>query len=113
MVLRWKRGTSEAAAQHRRQRKKTRRPTNSNLALKLNTLIYRCGNNYGWRTLEGSRCNDGYDGADCSVDVDPTGYAFPTFEYCHFDYDSSSEAVDICGDRTITGLSIIGEYTGR
>lgn len=74
-------------------------------------IIDRCGKNYGWRMFEGSRCNDGfedYDGAGCA-DLDRADYAFPSFEYCHFDYDSASEEYDVCGDRAVTGLSIIGE----
>lgn len=62
--------------------------------------------------FEGSRCNDGfegYDGGECSG-LDRANYAFPVFEYCHFDYDSSEEEFDACGDRTVTGLSVIGEF---
>lgn len=68
----------------------------------------RCGYNYGWNTFEGSRCNEGFDGADACPDLDRADYVFPTFEYCHFDYDSSSDIVNLCGDRLVTGLSIIG-----
>lgn len=71
--------------------------------------IIRCGYNYGWNTFEGSRCNEGFNGADACPDLDRADYVFPTFEYCHFDYDSSSATVNVCGDRLVTGLSIIGQ----
>lgn len=73
------------------------------------TNMYRCGRDYGWRMYEGDRCNDGYDGADGCTDLKREDYAFPTFQYCHFDYDSGSDEYDVCGDRTVTGLSVIGE----
>lgn len=66
-------------------------------------LRYRCGQDYGWTMFEGSRCN-----GDCSG-LDRADYAFPVFEYCHFDYDSTGDDVDVCGDRTVTGLAVIGE----
>ncbi|CAN0066878.1 unnamed protein product, partial [Ectocarpus sp. 13 AM-2016] len=77
------------------------------------------------RTTDGGcsrdpRCNDGfegYDGGECSG-LDRADYAFPVFEnchfeYCHFDYDSSQEEFDACGDRTVTGLSVVGELVAR
>lgn len=71
----------------------------------------RCGNDYGWTMFEGARCNDGYEGypGDDCAGLDRANYAFPVFQYCHFDYDSSAEEFDACGDRSITGLSIMGE----
>lgn len=69
----------------------------------------RCGYNYGWNTFEGSRCHDEIDGAGACPELDRADYVFPTFEYCHFDYDSSSDTVNVCGDRIVTGLSVIGE----
>lgn len=61
--------------------------------------------------FEGARCNDGYEGypGDDCAGLDRANYAFPVFQYCHFDYDSSAEEFDACGDRSITGLSIMGE----
>lgn len=56
--------------------------------------------------FEGSRCNE--EAGDCSG-VDRAAYTFPTFEYCHFDYDSTTDEHDACGDRAVTGLSVIGE----
>eukprot|EP00903_Cladosiphon_okamuranus_P016929 g15605.t1 len=73
------------------------------------------GNDYGWRMFEGSRCNDGYEdylGDDCAG-LDRARYVFPVFEYCHFDYNSSVEEYDACGDRVVTGLSIIGGHVYR
>ncbi|CAM9722151.1 unnamed protein product, partial [Laminaria digitata] len=75
--------------------------------------IIECGKDYGWRMFEGDRCNDGYDGADDCSGLDRRDYTFPTFQYCHFDYDSSSDEHDVCGDRTVTGLSVIGGYVYR
>lgn len=71
----------------------------------------RCGKDYGWRMFEGSRCNDGYEGysGDNCAGLDRAAYTFPIFEYCHFDYDSSAEEFDACGDRTVTGLSVMGK----
>ncbi|CAN0083513.1 unnamed protein product [Ectocarpus sp. 6 AP-2014] len=77
--------------------------------------VIECGKDFGWRMFEGSRCNDGfegYDGGECSG-LDRADYAFPIFEYCHFDYDSSQEEFDACGDRTVTGLSVIGGHVYR
>lgn len=68
----------------------------------------RCGNNYGWREFEGSRCNDGLESHNCTA-LDRADYTFPAFEYCHFGYDSADEEHDACGDRVVTGLSVIGE----
>ncbi len=77
----------------------------------------RCGNNYGWARLEGNRCEDENEGTfgPCA-DADRTGFTPPMFEYCHADYyaDTAEEAefvagVDICGDRIVTGNSVIGE----
>lgn len=72
-------------------------------------MIHRCGKDYGWRMFEGDRCNDGYDEADGCSGLDRGDYVSPTFQYCHFDYDSGSDDYDVCGDRTVTGLSVIGE----
>ena len=58
--------------------------------------------------FEGSRCNDCFGGSNCAA-LDRADYVFPTFEYCHFGYDSSGEEYDACGDRTVTGLSVVGK----
>lgn len=79
---------------------------------------HRCGNNYGWSRFEGSRCQEAQEGRDgpC-LGADRSQYTFPWFEYCHPGYKSNvdSEAeflggVDLCGDRLITGNTVIGEY---
>ena len=53
-------------------------------------------------------------------EADRSGYVFPVFEYCHYDYfsDLSSEDVytnenDICGDRLVVGNTVIGEILRR
>ena len=79
----------------------------------------RCGNNYGWVRFEGSRCTEySEDTYGSCVDIDRSGYTFPVFEYCHPDYFSSSSSednytsgIDICGDRNVTGSSVIGMHT--
>ncbi|CAM9956915.1 unnamed protein product, partial [Ascophyllum nodosum] len=54
------------------------------------------------------------------ADTDRSGFTFPIFEYCHFDYDSSLSSEDdytggndICGDRSIVGTTVIGGYVYR
>ena len=77
----------------------------------------RCGNNYGWVRFEGSRCTEySEDEYGVCADTDRSGYTFPIFEYCHFDYDSSISSEDdytggndICGDRSVLGTTVIGE----
>eukprot|EP00752_Nemacystus_decipiens_P008421 g7527.t1 len=73
--------------------------------------LIECGKDYGWRMFEGTRCNDGYEdypGDDCE-ELDRADYTFPVFQYCHFDYDSEYE----CGDRSVTGLAVMGGYVYR
>ena len=50
------------------------------------------------------------------VDLDRSEFTFPIFEYCHPDYYSDKDSerdfvgdVDVCGDRLITGHSVIGK----
>eukprot|EP00903_Cladosiphon_okamuranus_P006180 g6077.t1 len=83
--------------------------------------IVECGKNYGWSRFEGSRCLDEREYLDgpCA-DTDRSGITFPEFEYCHPDYydDIDEErdftnGVDICGDRSLTGLAVIGGYVYR
>ena len=77
----------------------------------------RCGNNYGWVRFEGSRCTEfSEDDYGPCANADRSGYVFPIFEYCHFDFDSSPSSQEdytggnnICGDRGIVGNSVIGE----
>ena len=77
----------------------------------------RCGNNYGWVRFEGSRCTEySEDTYGSCADADISGYTFPVFEYCHFDYDSSlssqddyTNGNDICGDLSVVGNTVIGE----
>ena len=81
-------------------------------------LLRRCGNNYGWVRFEGSRCTEySEDDYGSCVGADRSGFTFPTFEYCHYDYDSSPSSendytggIDICGDRSVEGNTIIGMY---
>lgn len=46
--------------------------------------------------------------------ADRAGFTFPFFEYCHYDYDSSTDSedftggVDICGDWGSLGTAVIG-----
>lgn len=49
-------------------------------------------------------------------DLDRSEYTFPVFEYCHPDYYSDTDdevefvgGVDVCGERLITGHSVIGK----
>ena len=77
----------------------------------------RCGNNYGWVRFEGSRCTAySEDSYGACADADRSGYTFPIFEYCHPNYYPSSssqdeymDGVNICGDRSVTGSTVIGE----
>ena len=76
------------------------------------------GITYGWVRFEGSRCTDYSEGA-CGpcADADRSSFTFPIFEYCHDGYDSSPSSEDeftggndICGDRSVVGSTIIGEF---
>lgn len=77
----------------------------------------RCGNNYGWSRFEGSRCQEAVEGEYGNCDgASRSEFTFPVYEFCHSDYDSSdpgeavfTDGIDICGTRSITGSSIIGE----
>lgn len=49
-------------------------------------------------------------------DLDRSKFTFPIYEYCHPDYYSDADGedefvgdVNICGDRLITGHSVIGK----
>eukprot|EP00903_Cladosiphon_okamuranus_P010392 g9830.t1 len=90
--------------------------------VKVETInIIECGKNYGWSRFEGSRCQDEHEDRDGPCDgADRSGITFPVFEYCHPDYydDTDEEqaftnGVDICGDRSLTGHSVIGGYVYR
>ncbi|CAM9355064.1 unnamed protein product, partial [Choristocarpus tenellus] len=79
--------------------------------------LIECGNNYGWRRFEGGRCNEAVEddfSVPCSA-IDRSPYTFPTFQYCHPNYDSSSDSEvytggnDICGDRKVVGSAVIGK----
>eukprot|EP00903_Cladosiphon_okamuranus_P006181 g6078.t1 len=83
--------------------------------------IVECGKNYGWSRFEGSRCLDEREDRDGPCDgADRSGITFPEFEYCHPDYyddideeQDFTDGVDICGDRSLTGLAVIGGYVYR
>lgn len=80
--------------------------------------VCRCGQYYGWNRFEGDLCTSeneenlgSCDGADFS------SYKSPYFQYCHPSYHSAADdskytnGVDVCGDRSVTGLAIIGEMS--
>lgn len=81
----------------------------------------RCGTNYGWKRLEGNRCTE-YSEAeygDC-LGTARTFAVSPILEYCHVNYNSDdagedeyTSGIDICGDRTVLGSSVIGEYAAQ
>lgn len=78
----------------------------------------RCGQDYGWNRFEGDLCHRDNefaeaelgDCADASRD-----YVSPYFQYCHPGYDSATDdnkytgGIDVCGDRAVTGMAVIGE----
>ncbi|CAM9182128.1 unnamed protein product, partial [Laminaria digitata] len=78
--------------------------------------IVECGKNYGWSHYEGSRCqSDVQERNGLCKNLDRSEFTFPVFEYCHPDYYSDADGedefvgdVDVCGDRLITGHSVIG-----
>ncbi|CAM9418052.1 unnamed protein product, partial [Choristocarpus tenellus] len=83
--------------------------------------IIECGNNYGWRRFEAGRCNDAVEDdfpEPCSA-VNRSPYTFPTFQYCHPNYDSNDDSdvytdgQDLCGNREVVGSSVIGGYVYR
>eukprot|EP00904_Undaria_pinnatifida_P007443 jgi/Undpi1/3829/HiC_scaffold_16.g07198.m1 len=80
-----------------------------------------CGQDYGWSTFEGSRCQQAQQDRIGSCDgISRSGVTFPIYEYCHPDYDSTDEGEDVftngndlCGARSVTGLAVIGGYPYR
>ncbi|CAM9509059.1 unnamed protein product [Ectocarpus sp. 4 AP-2014] len=83
--------------------------------------LVECGNNYGWSRFEGSRCQEAVEDNEFNPPCDGvsrSGFTFPLYEYCHPDYDSSTDGVltggtDICGDRVQLGNAVIGGYVYR
>lgn len=84
----------------------------------LSNRCCRCGKNYGWSHYEGSRCqSDVQERNGLCKDLDRSKFTFPIFEYCHPDYYSDADGeeefvggVNVCGDRLITGHSVIGKF---
>eukprot|EP00903_Cladosiphon_okamuranus_P008213 g7906.t1 len=83
--------------------------------------LIECGNNYGWKILEGGRCQIELDPAvncdDWDTIPERAGFTDPYFQYCHGIFDSTEASQqpltagqDICGDRQITGRCVIGGY---
>ncbi|CAM9165509.1 unnamed protein product [Scytosiphon promiscuus] len=85
--------------------------------------IVECGKNYGWSRFEGSRCQEAVEDNEFNPPCDGvsrSGFEFPWFEYCHPDYDSSLDSeqeftngVNICGERSLLGHSVIGGFVYR
>lgn len=90
----------------------------------MNLDVSRCGNFYGWNRWEGDICHrdNEFENAELGSceDADRSSFQSPFFQYCHNDYDSSTDdtvytgGIDICGDRIVKGLAVMGkriEYT--
>ena len=92
------------------------------LPLLIHTILFHsCGQDYGWSTFEGSRCQEAQQDRIGSCDgISRSGVTFPIYEYCHPDYDSTDEGEDVftngndlCGARSVTGLAVIGKGANR
>ena len=60
------------------------------------------------------RIVDGVANPMCTEDMDRSAFTFPVFEYCHQSFQDTNLAqtggADICGDRSLVGRAVIGEY---